>query len=114
MRFNLHPLSSSLAGQAHADPASWSTLAAPGASLAVNSAVHFDTFPSSPPREVHHAIGVAAESYERLQQEGRQLSFQVNDRSGKLTVEVHDLQGNVLSTIPASKALEIAGGGGLD
>jgi hypothetical protein len=42
------------------------------------------------------------------------LHFKVDDATGKLIVEVHDLHGNLLFTVPASKALDFAGGGSLD
>ena len=83
-------------------------------SVAPDAAVHVDMSSSSPPPEVHDAIAVAAQSYTRLQQANRQLSFQIDDRTGKLTVEVHDLKGNLLFTVPAAKALDIAGGGSLE
>ncbi|HUO73915.1 MAG TPA: hypothetical protein VMU39_24295 [Solirubrobacteraceae bacterium] len=59
-------------------------------------------------------MGVAADAYERLKQSGRQLSFQVDAGTGKLHIEVHDLHGQVLFTVPPSKALDIASGGSLD
>jgi hypothetical protein len=113
MSFNIHPVGPA-AGAAPTSHASRNAPAAPAKSDTVDSAVHVDTFPSSPPPEVHDAIGVAAQSYDRLQQAGRAMSFKVNDATGKLTVEVHDLKGNLLFTVPASKALEVAAGGSLD
>jgi hypothetical protein len=113
MSFNINSVGTAAAAQA---AGSQPSRPAPSthASGAVDSAVHVDTFPSSPPPEVHDAMAVAAQSYEKLQKAGRQLSFQVNDATGKLTVEVHDLQGNLLFTVPASKALEVAAGGSLE
>ena len=73
-------------------------------------AVRVDTIPATPPPEVHDAIAVAAQSYEQLHQSERHLSFHVDGRTGKLSVEVHDLQGNVLFTVPSKKALDIAAG----
>ena len=79
-----------------------------------SDSVKVDTIPSSPPPEVHEAMGVAAQSYHKLQADGRQMRFKVNEGTGKLVVEIHDLQGNLLFEIPASKALDIAGGESLD
>ncbi len=72
-----------------------------------------DTMPSSPPPEVHAAIAVAGHSFTQLAATDRHLRFTINDRTGKLSVEVHDLRGNVLFTVPSSKALDIAAGGAL-
>ena len=57
---------------------------------------------------------MAADAYDKLQAGGRALSFQVDSGTGKLHIEVHDLRGQVLFTVPASKALDIAAGGSLD
>jgi uncharacterized FlaG/YvyC family protein len=76
--------------------------------------VKVDAMPGSPPPEVHDAIGVAASAYEKLQSQDRELSFQIDDRTGKVHIEVHNLRGEVLFSVPPSKALDIAGGGSLD
>jgi hypothetical protein len=78
------------------------------------SAVTVDTFPASPPPEVMDAIAVATQAADRLAADGQALHFQVDPPTGKVTIEVHDLQGNVQSTVSPSKALDIAGGGTLD
>lgn len=78
------------------------------------AAVSVDTFPASPPSEVHDAIAVAAQSYKQLAKQNREMQFRIDDATGKLTVEVHDLKGNLLFTVPSSKALEVAGGGSLE
>lgn len=82
--------------------------------VAETDPVVVDTMPSSPPREVLDEMGTAAHAADRLAKDNRALHFRVDERSGKLTVEVHDLEGKLLFTVPASKALEIAAGGGLD
>jgi uncharacterized FlaG/YvyC family protein len=84
------------------------------ASRTEDESVKVDTFPGSPPPEVQDAMGVAAAAYEKLQSQDRELSFQIDDRTGKLHIEVHNLRGEVLFTVPPSKALDIAGGGSLD
>ncbi len=75
--------------------------------------VRVDTIPSTPPPEVQDAIGVAAQAYEKLAAGGRQLHFRVDEASGRVVVEVHDAHGNPLSTVPPSKALDVAAGGGV-
>ncbi|HYZ81660.1 MAG TPA: hypothetical protein VE571_10345 [Solirubrobacteraceae bacterium] len=87
---------------------------APSHAVQASDSVTVDTIPASPPPEVHEAMGVAAEAYDRLQDEGRQMRFKINEGTGKLVVEVHDLHGNLLFSVPSSKALEVASGGSLD
>jgi hypothetical protein len=87
---------------------------APSQAVQASDSVTVDTIPSSPPPEVHEAMGVAAQAYDQLQADGRQMRFKVNEGTGKLVVEIHDLHGNLLFSVPASKALDVAGGGSLD
>ncbi len=75
--------------------------------------VMVDTIPASPPPEVHDAIAAAGQAYAQLAATDRQLHFNVDARTGQVSVEVHDLRGNVLFTVPSSKALDIAAGGAL-
>jgi len=75
--------------------------------------VTVDTIPASPPDEVHDAIGVANQAYHNLQASGSELRFKVNEATGKLSVEVHDVHGNLLFTVPASTVLDVASGGSL-
>ncbi len=70
--------------------------------------------PDSPPPEVLDAMGTAAAAHDRLAEAGRGLSFKIDDATGKVIVTVHDTKGNVLFTVPGSKALDIASGGSLD
>lgn len=87
---------------------------APSSAVQASDAVTVDTIPSSPPPEVHEAMGVAAQAYDELQAQGQQMRFKVNEGTGKLVVEVHDLHGKLLFQVPASKALDVASGGSLD
>lgn len=70
--------------------------------------------PSTPPPEVHDAILVATRVYETLAATGRRLSFRIDDASGRVIVEANGVDGNVLFVVPPSRALEIAGGDGLE
>ncbi len=67
-----------------------------------------------PPEELLEEMGLAAEVYERLAERGREVRFQLDPTTGRVTVEVHDLDGRLLHRLPPSRALEIAGGEGLD
>ncbi len=72
-----------------------------------------DTVPAAPPGEVHDAIGVANQAYHDLQASARELRFRVGEATGALSVEVHDVDGNLLFTVPASTVLDVASGGSL-
>jgi flagellar protein FlaG len=51
---------------------------------------------------------------DELKSEGRELHFSFNEESKRVQIEVRDLKGNVLRTIPPSKALSVATGDKLD
>lgn len=72
--------------------------------------------PSSPPAEVLDAIGAAGSVTRDLHAQGRELCFvpASESRDGRMRVEVRDLDGNVLRTIPPSEALDVATGSPLD
>lgn len=72
--------------------------------------VTVDTIPASPPPEIHDAIGVANQAYHNLKADGSEMRFKINESTGKLTVEVHDVHGNLLFTVPASTVLDVASG----
>jgi len=55
-------------------------------------------------------MGVANQAYHNLQASGSELRFKVNEATGKVSVEVHDVHGNLLFTVPASTALDVASG----
>jgi hypothetical protein len=87
--------------------------AVPSAAAHDADTVTVDTIPASPPDEVHDAIGVANQAYHNLQAAGSELRFRVNESTGKLSVEVHDVNGNLMFTVPASTALDVASGASL-
>ena len=87
--------------------------AAPSPSVPSPDTVTVDTIPASPPDEVHDAIGVANQAYQNLQASGTEMRFKVNEATGKLSVEVHDVHGNLLFTVPSSTVLDVASGGSL-
>jgi hypothetical protein len=85
----------------------------PSPSVEPTDTVTVDTIPASPPDEVYDAMGVANQAYHNLQASGSEMRFKVNEATGKLSVEVHDVHGNLLFTVPASAALDVASGGSL-
>jgi flagellar protein FlaG len=74
------------------------------------SAISFGTVPEQPPAEVLDAIGAAAARHDELAAQGRQLVFALDAEAGGVTVELHDLDGNVLRTLAPSEALDVATG----
>jgi hypothetical protein len=111
MDFNIPPIAG---GVERTGPAA-RTAPAPktefGATL--DAAVNVSTLPASPPPAALEDMHAAARVYQELRANQRELHFEVND-AGHVAVQVRDLDGNVIRTIPAAKALEIAGGAPLD
>jgi len=72
--------------------------------------------PSSPPAEVLDAVDAAGRAVRELHAQGRELHFVPASESddGRMRIEVRDLDGNVLRTIPPSQALDVATGHPLD
>jgi flagellar protein FlaG len=71
------------------------------------------SMPASPPAEVLDAVGAAADRVVELASENRTLHFELDERSKRVVIQVRDLDGNVLKTIPPSKALDVMSGGEL-
>ena len=105
----------SVGGTPAARPAAGSSRpsAVPAPSAQHTDTVTVDTIPASPPDEVHDAIGVANQAYQSLKASGSEMRFKVNEATGKLSVEVHDVHGNLLFTVPSSTVLDVASGGSL-
>ncbi|MEA2466819.1 MAG: hypothetical protein QOJ57_945 [Thermoleophilaceae bacterium] len=79
----------------------------------LDAAVNVSTLPASPPPAVLEDVHVAARVAEELRAQKRELHFEVTD-GGRVAVQVRDLDGNVIRTIPAAKALAVASGEPLD
>jgi hypothetical protein len=67
-----------------------------------------DAVPASPPPEVREQILAAQRAVQDMHERGRELHFDMT--GGRVRIELRDLDGNVLRTIPGSEALEIASG----
>jgi FlaG protein len=91
--------------------------AAPVAPAAAPVAAPVDTvelsLPSSPPAEVLDAIGAAADRADELAATNRELHFEVDKDSNRVIIQVRDLDGNVIRTIPPKDALDVMSGGEL-
>src|SRR2546430_14095645 len=70
--------------------------------LSEASDVHIDV-PANPPPELRSEVERASARYDELRAEGREMHFATDPQSGRLVIEVRDLDGNVLRTIPPSK-----------
>jgi flagellar protein FlaG len=78
-------------------------------SEALDTAVNVSTLPASPPPAVLEDMHVAARVAEELRAQGRELHFETTG-NGRVIVQVRDLDGNVIRTIPPAGALEVASG----
>ena len=85
----------------------------PAFAPALDAAVNVNTLPASPPQSVIDEMHEAARVADKLHALGRELHFEPT-ASGRVVVQVRDLDGNVLRTVPPASALEIAAGASLD
>jgi hypothetical protein len=74
------------------------------------SVVTADDIPASPPPEVLDAVGLAAQHAQALRAADRELHFATDPSSGRIVVELRDLAGMVVRTLPPSGALDIVSG----
>ena len=68
------------------------------------------SLPASPPPEVLDEIGAAADRVDELAAAGRELHFSIDEDTQRVVIQVRDLDGNVLRTIPPSAALDVMAG----
>lgn len=109
MDFNLPPLGGvERAAQAQRPKGVKATVSAEPA-----AAVTVDTLPASPPDSVLEEMFAASRVADTLHEQGRELHFET-EGNGRVVVQVRDLDGNVIRTIPAGKALDVAAGSPLD
>jgi hypothetical protein len=108
MNFNLPPL-----GSIGADPITPRTPAPKqaGAEFRLPGPVSVKAIPATPPPDLIDQISTAARVAEELRSMGRELHFEPPATpGGRVVVQVRDLSGNVIRTVPPAEALEIAGG----
>ena len=105
MDFNLPPLG----GVERAAQAQRPTGVKATASAEPAVAVTVDTLPASPPDSVLEEMFAASQVANKLHEQGRELHFEPTG-TGHVVVQVRDLDGNVIRTIPAGKALDVAAG----
>jgi hypothetical protein len=78
--------------------------AAPAGDVAVIS------LPPSPPPEALDAVAAARDRAAELAAANRELHFRKDEETGRVIVQVRDLAGNVIRTIPPSEALDVMSG----
>jgi flagellar protein FlaG len=66
--------------------------------------------PPAPTAEAREMVDKAAERVQELHQQNRELHFTRDEASNRVVIEVRDLDGNVIKTIPPAKALDIMSG----
>jgi hypothetical protein len=86
----------------------------PQRSVAAQSSVSLQTLPSSPPPEVLEQMADAAQRYDELSSQGRELRFARDSESGRTRIEVRDRAGHLVKTLSPAQALDVAAGGPLD
>jgi hypothetical protein len=66
--------------------------------------------PPAPTPEAREMVNRAAEVVQQLHEANRELHFTKDKSSNRVVIEVRDLEGNVIKTIPPAKALDILSG----
>jgi hypothetical protein len=87
-------------------------LATAGSPAPVKADAAVLSVPGSPPEEVLDEVGAAADRAEHLAEQGRELHFEADEKTGRVIVQVRDLaSGQVVRTIPPKDALSMLTGG---
>jgi uncharacterized FlaG/YvyC family protein len=66
--------------------------------------------PSSPPPDARAQVDLAAQIADEMAANNRELHFSKDEDTGRLIIQVRDLTGKVIRTIPPSHALDIMSG----
>ncbi len=109
MDFNLPPVG----GVERTSQAQRSSGVKAAASTEPVAAVTVDTLPASPPEHLLEEMYDASKVADMLRAQQRELHFEAVG-AGRVVVEVRDLEGNVIRTIPPVAALDVASGKPLD
>lgn len=117
MSFEIGPLPPIQPGAATRRPAQAPAAANFAAHLARASApatpagdVAVISLPPSPPPEVLDEVAAARDRAAELAAANRELHFRKDEATGRVIVQVRDLAGNVIRTIPPSEALAVMSG----
>jgi hypothetical protein len=71
------------------------------------------SIPPAPTEEARQMVDRAAQVVDDLYKNNRELHFSVDKSTNRVVIEVRDLEGHVLKTIPPAKALDVMSGGAL-
>ena len=66
--------------------------------------------PAQPPREVLDEVDKASAIAHKLASDNRELHFEMDEKSKRVIIQVKDLDGRVIRTIPPSEALGVMSG----
>jgi hypothetical protein len=66
--------------------------------------------PEWPPESVWGEVDEAARVWADLHADGREVHFDLDPQSGRLTIQMRDLEGHVMTAVSPSEALAIAAG----
>ena len=66
--------------------------------------------PPAPTPEARELVAKAADVVRKMHDSNRELHFSRDETTNRVVIEVRDLDGNVLKTIPPKKALDILSG----
>lgn len=66
--------------------------------------------PPAPTPEARELVAKAAEVVAAMHKNNRELHFSHDEDTNRVIIQVRDLEGNVIKTIPPSKALDILSG----
>ena len=66
--------------------------------------------PPAPTAEARELVDRAAERVQELHAANRELHFSREAHSNRVVIEVRDLEGNVIKTIPPAKAMDVMSG----
>jgi hypothetical protein len=69
-----------------------------------------DEIPPAPTEEVRAHVDRAAQIVQDMSDRNRELHFSKDEETGRVIIQVRDLQGTVIRTIPPSHALDIMSG----
>ena len=81
-----------------------------GVSVPRADAAEIGGVPATPPPDALRDVDRAAARADELWRDNRELHFDMDEESGRVVVQVRDLDGNVVRTIPPSEALDILAG----
>ncbi len=82
----------------------------PGTAGAAGADTVLDAIPPAPAPAAREMVDRAAQVVEDLYKSNRELHFSMDKSTNRVVIEVRDLDGNVLKTIPPAKALDVMSG----